>query len=292
MKKLGKHKLYLGDCLKVLLDLKESSFHACISDPPYGIDYEDWDVTHANSNSALGGASEAQLKSNLFKRRGKPLNGWSAEDSKNSSSYMKYCNHWLGQVYRVLKPGGFCMLFSSRRLLAHMQLSAESVGFTTMDVISWNKVTAPFRAQRVSEVFKRRGDKSKAKKFKGLRLGNLAPMWEPILWLRKPYPVGGTIADTLITHGTGCFNDVIENHGNVITVSSKVSNRKHPTQKPVELMEKLVLLATQPKQRVLDMFCGSGTTGVACSKTGRYFVGIERDEKHFRSARSRLRRNA
>lgn len=290
MKKIGKHRLYRGDCLKKLKLLGGESVHVCLSDPPYGIDYEEWDVTHKNTNTALGGSSKAQLNSKLFKRRGKPLNGWSNSDANNGLDYCNYCKPWLYEIFRVLKPGGFCMLFSSRRLLAHMQLSSEAVGFTTMDVIAWHKLSAPFRAQRVSEVFNRRGDKKSASKYSGLRLGNLAPMWEPILWLRKPYQVGGTLADNLLNCGTGCFNDVLPNHGNVIEVSARISKRRHPTQKPVALMEKLVLLATQPNQTVLDVFCGSGSTGVACVNTGRKFIGIEKDKTYFRSAVDRIRK--
>jgi len=64
----------------------------------------------------------------------------------------------------------------------------------------------------------------------------------------------------------------------------------HPTEKPVALMADLILLYTQPGDVVLDPFMGSGTTGVACLKTGRRFIGIERDPKWFDVAEKRLRR--
>lgn len=59
----------------------------------------------------------------------------------------------------------------------------------------------------------------------------------------------------------------------------------HPTQKPVELMERL--LDVQPES-VLDPFMGLGTTGVACVKTGRKFIGIEIDEGYFEIAKKRI----
>lgn len=64
----------------------------------------------------------------------------------------------------------------------------------------------------------------------------------------------------------------------------------HPTEKPVSLMTELVLLYTQPGDLVLDPFMGSGTTGVACMKTGRRFVGIEKDPAYFEIADQRLRK--
>lgn len=62
----------------------------------------------------------------------------------------------------------------------------------------------------------------------------------------------------------------------------------HPTQKPVALMERLVLASTNPGDTVLDNTMGSGTTGVACRNTGRKFIGIELDPEYFALARERI----
>lgn len=62
----------------------------------------------------------------------------------------------------------------------------------------------------------------------------------------------------------------------------------HPTEKPFGLMRELVALYTNHGQTVLDPFMGSGTTGVACVKLGRKFIGIEQDAKHFATAVRRI----
>jgi site-specific DNA-methyltransferase (adenine-specific) len=62
----------------------------------------------------------------------------------------------------------------------------------------------------------------------------------------------------------------------------------HPTQKPEALMEYLVLLASAPGEQVLDVFTGSGTTGVACRRHGRRFLGFESDAEHVETARQRI----
>lgn len=62
----------------------------------------------------------------------------------------------------------------------------------------------------------------------------------------------------------------------------------HPTQKPVALMEYLIKTYTNEGETVLDNCMGSGTTGVACKKTGRNFIGIEKDEKYFELAVRRV----
>ena len=64
--------------------------------------------------------------------------------------------------------------------------------------------------------------------------------------------------------------------------------RLHPNEKPVTLLAKLVRLCSAEAETVLDPFMGSGTTGIACVRTGRRFIGIEMDPRHFETARDRL----
>jgi site-specific DNA-methyltransferase (adenine-specific) len=64
---------------------------------------------------------------------------------------------------------------------------------------------------------------------------------------------------------------------------------EHPTKKPIRLMMELVTDFTDPGETVLDPFTGSGTTGVACLRLGRKFVGVEKDPSYFRLACDRLR---
>jgi site-specific DNA-methyltransferase (adenine-specific) len=69
-------------------------------------------------------------------------------------------------------------------------------------------------------------------------------------------------------------------------VSSK--GRLHPTQKPIPLMEELIRLHAPVGGRVIDPFCGSGTTLIAGLNTGRKVVGIEMDEKYCEIAKQRV----
>lgn len=67
-----------------------------------------------------------------------------------------------------------------------------------------------------------------------------------------------------------------------------VTNKVHPNEKPVELLEQFIILFTNEGETVLDMCMGSGTTGIACNNTNREFIGIEKDEKYFNIAKERL----
>lgn len=78
---------------------------------------------------------------------------------------------------------------------------------------------------------------------------------------------------------------------NVLQINNIIGNKKHPTEKPVELMKILIENSSGGGQLVLDPFMGSGSTGVACKQTGRDFIGIEIDEKYFKIAKDRIEEN-
>lgn len=283
-------KLYQGDCIEILKEIELNSIHAVISDIPYGINYDDWDVLHNNKNSALGGSTEHQRSlGDLFKRRGKPINGWSSEDKLIPKEYQEWCRKWGILLYEVLKPGGSVLLFTGRRYMHRCIIALEDVGFNLRDIIAWDKITAPFRAQRVSCVFERRGDVENSEKYSELRLGNLAPVFEPIIWLQKPYRQGETLTDNLLKNGVGCFNSSVFQN-NLISFRNKIEKdeKVHPTQKSVELMGKLVELVTLENQTVLDPFMGSGSTGVACRNLNRNFIGIELNKDYYCVSEKRI----
>ena len=62
------------------------------------------------------------------------------------------------------------------------------------------------------------------------------------------------------------------------------TDKMHPTQKPVDLLEYLIKTYTKEGETVLDFTMGSGSTGVACVNTNRNFIGIELDENYFKIA--------
>ncbi len=75
----------------------------------------------------------------------------------------------------------------------------------------------------------------------------------------------------------------------ILRYSIHCGSKLHPTQKPVELMQWLVETYTHPGMTVLDNCMGVGTTGLACLRSGRKFIGVEKDAQYFRIAKERLR---
>ena len=108
--------------------------------------------------------------------------------------------------------------------------------------------------------------------------GNVTPNryymqgYECILMLRK----GG--AKTIANKGTS----------NILRVPNIIGNKKHPSEKPTALLEILINNSTNEQDTVIDMFMGSGSTGVACVNTNRKFIGIELDNDYFEVSKDRV----
>ena len=78
------------------------------------------------------------------------------------------------------------------------------------------------------------------------------------------------------------------NHNNVWRSQERNNGKQHPTQKPNDLMERIIKTSSNQGDTVLDLFMGSGSTGVACVNTNRKFIGIEMEPKYVEIARKRL----
>ena len=294
-KQLSFNTVSLTDGIAAVKELPGSSVHLILSDIPYGIGADTWDVLHKNTNSALLGTSPAQIKAGgVFKRRGKPLNGWSEADRQIPLEYQRWCETFAEEWLRVLKPGGSAIVFAGRRLSHRCIIAFEDAGFVFKDSLAWIRESAPHRAQRLSVVFNKRDDGKNREKWEGWKVGNLRPRFEPILWFVKPYPIGTTITDNVVTHGVGAFNEIAfikyEHSPDNIMRSGFATGEsgRHLAQKPVKLLKTLIELTTLEGQVVLDPFCGSGSTLVAAKSLGRQYMGFDNDENCIASANQRL----
>ncbi|MDR2428769.1 MAG: site-specific DNA-methyltransferase [Candidatus Margulisbacteria bacterium] len=289
--------IYHGDSKELIGGVEDNSVDLILSDIPYGIGIDEWDVLHANTNNAYLGSSPAQEKAGaVFKKRGKPLNGWSEADRLISKQYYEWITIWAAEWLRVVKPGANVFVFAGRRLAHRCICAFEDAGFTYKDMLAWDKARAAHRAQRISVVFERRQDFESADKWIGWKVGNLRPLFEPILWFTKPYKIGGTLADNILQYGLGAFNEkILEKYGqepdNIIRIQARRSDvGLHTTQKPLKLMELLIELTTTENQLVLDPFCGSGTTLVAAFRLKRNYIGFEREKEYCDIVADRLQK--
>ncbi len=289
------NKMYCGNSIDLIKKVQSNSIDLVLSDIPYGIGMDDWDVLHDNKNTAYLGSSPAQKSAGaVFQKRGKPLNGWSEADKAIPYEYYNWCLSWSKDWFRVLKPGGSAIVFAGRRLSHRFIAAMEDSGFVLKDTLAWIRSRAPHRAQRISEVYKRRNDLTSEMEWQGWRIGNLRPTYEPVIWLTKPYKIGGTIADNVLEYGLGAYNQdaflrYMNAPDNIISADFQTGESGfHPTQKPVLLMQALIELTTQENHIVLDPFAGSGSTLIAASNLNRNYIGFEINKKYLESFEARM----
>ncbi len=112
------------------------------------------------------------------------------------------------------------------------------------------------------------------------------PRGSCLIWIKRFDAAFGSFLSDAETawhskgHGVYCFRD--------LSLAAEALRRVHPTQKPIPLIEWSVRRTNG--ETILDPFMGSGTTGVACVKLGRKFIGIEIDEGYFNIACERIRK--
>ena len=120
------------------------------------------------------------------------------------------------------------------------------------------------------------------------------PTYNPQMTEGKPYTIKRPYNSNEIFGKTGTKDGYItKNEGlryptNILKFNRELKNRLHPTQKPVALLEYLIKTYTKEGEVVLDSCMGSGSTGEACLKTNRNFIGIEKDDKYFDIAYNRI----
>jgi DNA modification methylase len=120
--------------------------------------------------------------------------------------------------------------------------------------------------------------------------------WALLTW-NKPDPTplcgGNYLPDTeYIVHSHvpgGIYGDYADKARFIVCTNEGGKSIAHPTAKPIAVMRKIIATASTRGHTVLDPFMGSGTTGVACVKMGRKFIGIEREPEYFEIAVKRIR---
>ena len=174
-------------------------------------------------------------------------------DSRDSLGWALWATLWLSSGLKLMTPGGFGVVFTDWRQLPNLTSVIQAAGFVWRGIGVWDKINARPMSGRFSH---------QAEYFVWGTNG-------PIGWDYKLPSLPGVIS--------------------IATPTTKT--RVHQTEKPVGLMAK-ILEITRPGDLILDPFCGSGTTGVACVQTGRRFIGIEIDPGYADIARARITKAA
>lgn len=163
---------------------------------------------------------------------------------------------WLDFIPRILSKNGSVVIFNDWKNVGQIARYCEDLGLVIKDLLRWKK-TNPMPRNR---------DRRYITDF------------ECAIWLTNKN------AKWTFHRLSDTYQRPVFEHS-IVSGSEKV----HTTQKPVQLMEELLLIHSNENDTVLDCFMGSGSTGVACVNTGRKFIGMELDENYFEIASQRIR---
>lgn len=277
--------LFHGDCLEVMKSVPSGSVHMVATDPPYFIDGldDEW---------KKGKLDKQQAKQRVV--GGMPVGmKFDRQQGPRLQSFMKQVSL---EMFRLLKPGGFCVSFAFPRLSHHLAMALELTGFEIRDNLAWRFHSHAQAKAFTVKHFVDRMDKPQAWKDKAKRLigerrtPQLRPQYESILLAQKPKD--GTMVENFLEHGTGLINwsaTMGEKTPSTVIEVEKQPVKGHLTAKPVSLMQHLIELFSSPGHIVLDPFLGSGTTAIAAQRCGRRCLGIEIDQDYLEMAGERLR---
>jgi site-specific DNA-methyltransferase (adenine-specific) len=173
-------------------------------------------------------------------------------DCRDQRSFTFWSMTWMARALSCTREGGLLLCFSDWRQLPSMTDAIQAGGWVWRGIIPWDK-TEGVRPQ----------------------MGWFRAQCEYIL-----SATNGAMSQERAKKLNKCLPGIFREN-----VGSRT--KRYPTGKPVSLLESL-LGSTLHGETVLDPYMGSGTTGIACLKTGRKFIGIEMDRGYFDIARERI----
>jgi site-specific DNA-methyltransferase (adenine-specific) len=246
--------LYGGNCLDILPNLPESSIDVIFADPPYNL---------SNDGFTCQGGKAVSVNKGSWDR-----SGGIALDFEFHMTWIKACQ-------RVLKPQGTLWISGTYHNIYACGYVLQLLEFRLLNDICWYKPNASpnlscrfFTASHETLLWARKSPNNRHKhvfNYGAMKNGDFQ---------RDPLKLPGRQMRSVWSIPTPS--------------ASEKAHGKHPTQKPLDLLDRVIAASTRPGDVVLDPFLGSGTTGVAALAGDRAFIGIEAEPTYLQLARDRL----
>jgi len=251
-------KLFEGNCLDLLPTLPECSVDMIFADPPYNL-----------SNGGITCHAGRMVSVNK--------GNW--DKSNGIDKDHEFAIDWLTACRRVLKDDGTIWVSGTMHKIYSIGFALQHLGYKLLNDISWFKPNAA----------------------PNLSCRYFTHSHETILWAAKTekskhkfdYQLMKQIAGGKQMRSLWMDIDVEDEPQDIwsITTPTKTEKKfgKHPTQKPVALLERIILASTNLGDVILDPFTGSSTTGLAAVRHNRRFIGIDNNTEYLELSVKRLK---
>jgi site-specific DNA-methyltransferase (adenine-specific) len=281
--------LYHGNCLELLdaiaAKYPEGRFDAIFADPPYFL-----------SNGGItchAGKMVKVDKGDWDKSRGAEFNH-------------EFNLEWLRRCQRVLKPNGTIWVSGTHHVIFSIGYAMQQLGYKILNDIAWEKPNPPpnlscryFTHSTETILWAAKSEKSKHT-FNYQEMRKVTGKQMKTVWRQEEFPVGrDSVEPKSILHreSQGSTESRPTDGEELVPIwtmtapgADERAHGKHPTQKPVALVERCLLASTHAGALVLDPFFGGGTTAIAAIRTHRSCVGIELGFSHLALAIKRSER--
>lgn len=246
------NKILPGDCLEKIKALPDASVDAVFADSPY--------------NLQLGKKTLYRPEDQTEARAVR--DNWDSFDS--NEAYDEFSRAWLTECKRVLKPDGAMWVIGSYHNIFRLGTILQDLGYWILNDIVWVK-TNPMP------------------NFRGTRFTNAH---ETLIWATPTKTGKYKFNYETMKKMNGGKQMRSDWNLNICLGDERLKNKEgkslHSTQKPLDLLHRVILSSTKPGDIILDPFMGTGTSAAAAKELGRQFIGFEKDTEYVNAANKRL----
>lgn len=165
---------------------------------------------------------------------------------------------WIKECYRVLKDNGTIWISGTLHNIYSIGMALEEEGFKIINNITWQKTNPP----------------------PNLACKTFTHSTETILWARKDLKKNKYNFNYELMKELNHNKQMRDVWTTSLTKPSEKKQGKHPTQKPLEILDRIILASTKENDLILDPFCGSSTTGISAIKLNRKYIGIDNNKDY------------
>lgn len=245
--------LYLGNSLELLKKFPSNKFNMIFADPPYFL---------SNGTFTCQNGKMVDVKKG----------DWDMANSFEET--LKFHTKWIKECKRILKPNGTIWISGTYHSIFQCGAILQKLGYRILNDIIWFK---PNASPNLSCRF-------------------FTASHETLIWARKEQKSPHTFNYELVKNSNWKGDDLKKPKKQMRSVwqikttpQSEKTFGKHPTQKPKDLLKRIILSSTNEGDLILDPFTGSSTTGLVAVEYGRRFVGIDSEKEYLDLSVKRLK---